>query len=131
VWLFDSHTRHGGNRDIDYIYVYIYIYICMYISYIIIYIYVHIHMSQAVCTCTQDFVCEPHDMHSFLDGYCSTLQGLLDWFEVDLRFTKLLFIQTDLCVNPTTRTFLYMYTCIYIHIICHIFARYSAGWFDD
>jgi len=34
----------------------------------------------------------------FLDGYCSTVQGLLDWFEVDLGFTKLLFIQTDLCV---------------------------------
>jgi len=31
---------------------------------------------------------------TFLDGYCSTVQGLLDWFEVDLRFTKLLFIQT-------------------------------------
>ena len=24
---------------------------------------------------------------AFLDGYCSTVQGLLDWFEVDLRFT--------------------------------------------
>ena len=22
--------------------------------------------------------------HSFVDGYCSTVQGLLDWFEVDL-----------------------------------------------
>ena len=35
---------------------------------------------------------------SFLDGYCSTVQGLLDWFEVDLGFTELLFIQIDLCV---------------------------------
>jgi len=35
---------------------------------------------------------------SFLDGYCSTLQGLLDWFEVDLGFTELSFIQIDLCV---------------------------------
>jgi len=34
----------------------------------------------------------------FLDGYCSTVQGLLDWFEVDLGFTELLFIQIDLCV---------------------------------
>ena len=33
-----------------------------------------------------------------LDGYCSTVQGLLDWFEVDLKFTELLFIQIDLCV---------------------------------
>jgi len=35
---------------------------------------------------------------SRLDGYCSTVQGLLDWFEVDLGFTELLFIQIDLCV---------------------------------
>ena len=27
-----------------------------------------------------------------LDGYCSTVQGLLDWFEVDLGFTELSFI---------------------------------------
>jgi len=33
--------------------------------------------------------------HAFLDGYCSTVQGLLDWFEVDLGFTELLFIQID------------------------------------
>jgi len=30
------------------------------------------------------------DSLAFLDGYCSTLQGLLDWFEVDLGFTELL-----------------------------------------
>ena len=36
--------------------------------------------------------------HTFVDGYCSTVQGLLDWFEVDLKFTELLFIQIDLCV---------------------------------
>ena len=35
--------------------------------------------------------------------YCSTVQGLLDWFEVVLGFTELLFIQVDLCV-----------TCIFI-----------------
>jgi len=34
----------------------------------------------------------------FFDGYCSTVQGLLDWFEVDLGFTELLFVQIDLCV---------------------------------
>jgi len=27
-------------------------------------------------------------MCTFLDGYCSTVQGLLDWFEVDLGFTE-------------------------------------------
>ena len=34
---------------------------------------------------------------SSLGGNCSTVQGLLDWFEVDLGLTKLLFIQIDLC----------------------------------
>jgi len=35
-------------------------------------------------------------VYSFLDVYCSTVQGLLDWFEVHLGFTKLLFIQFTL-----------------------------------
>jgi len=26
---------------------------------------------------------------NLLDGYCSTVQGLLDWLEVDLGFTEL------------------------------------------
>jgi len=37
-------------------------------------------------------------LHTFLDGYCSTVQGLLDWLEVDLGFTELLFIQIDMGV---------------------------------
>jgi len=45
------------------------------------------------CVCLVLSVCS-----DFLDGYCSTVQGLLEWFEVDLGFTKLLFIQTHLCV---------------------------------
>jgi len=36
--------------------------------------------------------------HTFVDGYCSTVQGLLDWFEVDLGFSELLFIEIDMCV---------------------------------
>ena len=34
---------------------------------------------------------------TFLDVYCSNVQGLLDLFEVDLGFTELWFIQIDLC----------------------------------
>ena len=41
---------------------------------------------------------------AFLDGYCSTVHGLLDWFEVDLGFTELLFIQIDLCVMCVSKT---------------------------
>jgi len=44
-----------------------------------------------------------------LDGYCSTVQGLLDWFEVDLRFTELLFIQIDLCVMCVLSRFFFLY----------------------
>jgi len=36
------------------------------------------------------FVCL---IHIFLGGYCSTVQGLLDWYEVDLGFTELSFIR--------------------------------------
>ena len=39
---------------------------------------------------------------AFLDGYCSTVQGLLNWFEVDLGFTELLFIQIDLHVRKAS-----------------------------
>ena len=46
---------------------------------------------------------------TFLDGYCSTVQGLLDWFEVDLRFTELLFIQIDLCVMCVLSRFFSLY----------------------
>jgi len=34
----------------------------------------------------------PRHITTFLDGYCSTVQGLLDWFKVDLGFTELCFI---------------------------------------
>jgi len=37
-------------------------------------------------------VCNCRDC-PFLDGYCSTVQGLLDWFEVDLKFTELVQLQ--------------------------------------
>ena len=44
------------------------------------------------------YVNESSHIALFLMGTVSTVQDLLDWFEVDLGFTKLLFIQTDLCV---------------------------------
>jgi len=30
---------------------------------------------------------------ALLDGYCSTVQGVLDWFDVELGFAELLFMQ--------------------------------------
>ena len=35
---------------------------------------------------------------TFLDGFCSTVQDLLEWFEVDWGCTELLFIQIDVCM---------------------------------
>jgi len=34
---------------------------------------------------------------AFLEGYCSTVQGLLDWFEVDLGFPELVMFRL-ICV---------------------------------
>ena len=46
------------------------------------------------------------EYQAFLDGYCSIVQGLLDWFEVDLglfevnvMFTELLFIHVSCLIE--------------------------------
>ena len=61
-------------------------------------------------SCDSSHMCETHATyggvcvsvcvmnHTFVDGYCSTVQGWLDCFEVDLGLTELSFIQIDLCV---------------------------------
>jgi len=49
----------------------------------------------------------------FFDGYCSTVQGLLDWFEVDLGFTELSFIQ-ELIVS----TLCHHFVCIIMVWCC-------------
>jgi len=69
---------------------------------------------------------------TFPDGHCSTVQGLLDWFEVDLGFTELSFIQIGLCVmcvfvlySPlcmrvkALRRPLHMHTCCTSFFRCH------------
>ena len=37
---------------------------------------------------------------SNVDGYCIIAQGLLDWFEVDLEFTKLFLNSTPKATQP-------------------------------
>ena len=44
------------------------------------------------------FTHSTHKDYTFFDRYCNTVNGSLDWFEVDLGFTDLTFIQIDLCV---------------------------------
>jgi len=60
-------------------------------------------------------------LYSIFDGYCSTVQGLLDWFEVDLRFTDLLFIQIETLERVRDQRekcvcVLYSITHVYIYI---------------
>ena len=64
-------------------------------------------VSVCVCLCSRErppmlrqifFLIGASALFFFVDGYCSTVQGSLDWFEVDLGFTELSFIQIDLCV---------------------------------
>ena len=68
--------------------IYICTYTCIYTHIYIICTHTHTHAHKHACI----------RRHTFLDGYCSTVQGLLDWFEVDLGSIELLFIQIDLCV---------------------------------
>ena len=80
-----------------YIYVYVYVCICIYLrTYICIYLYVYIYFIY-IHICTSHVLWDTTHFF-FFDGYCSTVQGLLDWFEADLGFTELSFIQIDLCV---------------------------------
>jgi len=50
----------------------------------------------------------------FLIGTVALYRGLLDWFEVDLGFTELLFIQIDLCV-----------VCVFCALLCGCFVDAS------
>jgi len=70
--------------------MYIHIYMC---------IYMHMYIFMSIYSCPYSPNVKPFDESSFLDGYCSTVQGLLDWFEVDWGFSELLFIQINLCVT--------------------------------
>jgi len=49
----------------------------------------HPVVSQSVIFIDRLYVSHFMGLISFFDGYCSTVQGLLDWFEVDLGFTEL------------------------------------------
>ena len=70
----------------------------MYLMHTHTYTNIHAHL-QIICTlgesCLDDAEKVLEDMNqndgtdkTFFDGYCSTVQGLLDWFEVDLGFTR-------------------------------------------
>ena len=100
---FDPHFRRAfrvsSSRDWAvhmYLFTYVFVYICicwhMYLFHDSNTIFVFV---SRLCVLSM-YLCRDPGC-TFLDGYRSTVQGLLDWFEVDLEFTELLFIQIDLC----------------------------------
>jgi len=83
-------------------------------SYVILYAYI-----SCMCLCAY-FRCICL-VYTFFDGYCSTVQDLLDWFEVDLGFAELSFIQIDLCVlclvyTSDIRTHIHIHMWLYMYI---------------
>jgi len=103
IWIYIYIYTYTYIYPFIYIYTYIYTHTHIYI-FVYIYIHIYIHIIHVFATpprriltldlCHSDFSL----LNPFLDWYCSSVQGLLDWFEVDLGFTELLFIQIDLCV---------------------------------
>jgi len=59
-----------------------------------------------------------HDMHTFffLEGYCSTVQDLLDWFEVDLGFTDSMNMT---CTHTRTNTHESLVHVMFIESVFH------------
>ena len=62
----------------------------------------------------------------FFDGYCSTVQGLLDWFEVDLGFTELSLIQIDYIFCRICHTL-----CMICHTFCMICSTFCIMWYTS
>jgi len=60
---------------------------------------------------------------TFLDGYCSTVQDLLDWFEVDLGFTTHMSDTTHPHVSHEAYMSLISHT-LYVQLICHESSMY-------
>ena len=118
--------------------VYTYMYICVHIY---VYVYSCLHGRARLLRDTWDYF-----NHLFFDGYCSTVQGLLDWFEVDLGFTRAYIYSNRfvccVCFRDTWDYFnhlyhllflllthgIYIYICIYTYIwiysYIHIWYRY-------
>jgi len=83
--------------------------VCVYVVASFPYIYYmscnNLHICMFTHGCLHLCVCVARDVSlPFLDGYCSTVQGLLDWFEVDLGFTELLFIQIARMARDVSHT---------------------------
>ena len=76
-------------------------------------------MTRLLLVCTQQ-----RHIDAFLDGYCSTVQGLLDWFEVDLGFTELLFMHT---IDSQKRTQTHRHTDTQTHRLTYSRAQKHDG----
>ena len=77
-----------------------------------------------VYVCTYIYSVGDGAVFSYLDGYCSTVQGLLDWFEVDLGFTELLFIYVYVLLPE--EEYRELSPLIYVHLYTYISTIYSC-----
>jgi len=128
--------------------VYTYMYICVHIY---VYVYSCLHGRARLLRDPWDYF-----NHLFFDGYCSTVQGLLDWFEVDLGFTRayiysnrfvccvcfcdtwddfnhlyhlLLAGVSYVCMYMYINIYIYMcvYMCVHVCIYIHVYTKEHSG----
>jgi len=115
-----------------YAYMYIHLYICIYLyiykriftySHVCMYAYMHMYTYKPTVPLHTE-LCAWNHMYTFFlffymymyiyiyNGYCSTVQGLLDWFEGDLGFTRA-FIYSNRFVCSDLRCYAHGIICIH------------------
>jgi len=122
-------SSHGGYRHEQlYMFMSIYLYLhmhaytpthivgtCSWVSntptheqlYMFMSIYLYLHILLVPCKCHGIW----SSSHVSLDGYCSTLQALLDCFEVHLGFTELLLIISSSWYDDESPSYIWLYIC--------------------
>ena len=83
----------------------------------------------SVCVCVCVCVCGYRGVSALLDGYCCTVQGLLDSFEVDLGFPELVlfrFICVSVCLCVCVCAFLRV--CVSRVCVCVCVYMWVWGW---
>jgi len=59
-----------------------------------------------------------------IDGYCSTVQGLLDWFEVDLGFSWAFIYSNRFVCSVCMYTNTHLWTYMYVKYVCRCASIY-------
>ena len=115
-----------------YTFIHLYIYTFIHFTHLYIYTFIHLYIYAFIHLYIYTFTSEHDDggpandristvhpkryVACFFDGYCSTVQGLLDCFEVDLGFTELSFTSQEVCSLSDSNEF--MYVCMRYSLYC-------------